>query len=442
MSHEDGDSANGWTPGLVRVHVLALLHEREKLFDARLVEKDLRDQQRFDAQQRALNDALIAQEKAVAAALAAAKEAVAAALCVSVDTPVLCADLVWRPAGTLERGDELITVDELSGFTTAGRRFRRAIVTTNSQTDDELLTVTTTHGVVRCNNAHPWLVWHGHNTRWEWKPAGAMVIGDKVDQPLDVWEQERSYEAGWLAGMYDGEGWLTVNYDDERHVVCRLGVCQAEGDTSDALMEAVGSRAAMTIERHNRPPYQVKMVYMINSRADVMKMLGSVRPARLLAKAAQVWEGRSIRRMRHDTFVTAIEPAGVGAVANLSTSTGTYIAGGFVMHNTAAKEAVNKAETAQGHVNESQNEFRGTLRDQAATLMPRAESELVARELRIQLDDLRKSRDSTAGAVVGAHTIVKAEQASSFEGRGQIAIGISIVSMGIVIVDVLLKFVK
>lgn len=39
-------------------------------------EKDLRDQQRFDAQQIALRDALSAQEKAVAAALNAAEQAV------------------------------------------------------------------------------------------------------------------------------------------------------------------------------------------------------------------------------------------------------------------------------------------------------------------------------------------------------------------------------
>lgn len=48
----------------------------------------------------------------------------------------------------------------------------------------------------------------------------------------------------------------------------------------------------------------------------------------------------------------------------------------------ASEKAVNKAELAQGNVNETQNEFRGTLRDQAQTLMPRAEAENLIRELR------------------------------------------------------------
>jgi hypothetical protein len=48
----------------------------------------------------------------------------------------------------------------------------------------------------------------------------------------------------------------------------------------------------------------------------------------------------------------------------------------------ASEKAVNKAEVAQSGVNETQNEFRGTLRDQAQTLMPRAEAENLIRELR------------------------------------------------------------
>jgi hypothetical protein len=49
---------------------------------------------------------------------------------------------------------------------------------------------------------------------------------------------------------------------------------------------------------------------------------------------------------------------------------------------TASDKAVTKSELAQKDVNATQNEFRGTLRDQAATFMPRAETESLIRELR------------------------------------------------------------
>lgn len=48
----------------------------------------------------------------------------------------------------------------------------------------------------------------------------------------------------------------------------------------------------------------------------------------------------------------------------------------------ASEKAVNKAEIAQANVNATQNEFRGSLKDQAATQMPRNEAENIFRELR------------------------------------------------------------
>ena len=64
---------------------------------------------------------------------------------------------------------------------------------------------------------------------------------------------------------------------------------------------------------------------------------------------------------------------------------------------TAAEKAVAKAELSQEKVNATQNEFRGTLRDQAANLMPRAETELIYKELRQSIDDLQRTRDTQTG---------------------------------------------
>lgn len=67
----------------------------------------------------------------------------------------------------------------------------------------------------------------------------------------------------------------------------------------------------------------------------------------------------------------------------------------------AAAEAVNKAEQAQLRVNATQNEFRGTLADQNAmterTMMPRAETELLFRELDSKVDALRGTRAQGVG---------------------------------------------
>jgi chromosome segregation ATPase len=69
----------------------------------------------------------------------------------------------------------------------------------------------------------------------------------------------------------------------------------------------------------------------------------------------------------------------------------------------AAEKAVEKAENSQQRVNLTQNEFRGTLADQNATtertMMPRAETELLVKDLRGRIDELSASISRMFGAL-------------------------------------------
>jgi len=346
--------------------VSALDHVR-----ALLAEMDLRYQQRFDAQGQALTAALLAAEKAVQ--------------CVTIDTPVLCADLVWRPAGDLVVGDELIAFDEeapprTGGIASRGRLYRRAVVTGNTPRRTALLRVATPYGSVRCNREHPWLAKRRDRAaRWRWVTAADLRPGDEVMRPLDVWDVDKSWEAGWLAGMLDGEGCL---YFTKGTAKARLSAVQRVSETADRIDAALKARCDSHAARlRESPGRQPRIEFSIDVRADVMKILGSVRPGRLLVNADQVWEGQPIGGWHRSAVVTAVTDAARGTVASLSTSTGTYIAGGFAMHNTAliaAEKAVAKAETANEKRFESVNEFRKTLSDQTASFPSRVELQALA----------------------------------------------------------------
>jgi hypothetical protein len=343
--------------------------------DAAQVATDLRYQQRFEAQSDALNAAFQSQQQAMQ--------------CVSADTPVLCADLVWRPAGELEVGEELVAFDELAA-NRQGRRFRKAVVTANALREDTLLLVTTPVGSVKCNREHPWLVRRpDKNARWRWIKAADMLVGDEVLHALDIWESEETWEAGWLAGMYDGEGCLRII--EEGGV--RLLLTQQEGDTADRVHDVL-------TERLGREPCFRQQIagkynnnetvncYEVNRRADVLKLLGSLRPMRLLRRSDEAWDGRYLCGTGRSATVTDITDAGSGTIASLSTSTYTYIAGGFAMHNTAftvaekavqaalaaADRAVSKAELAADKRFEALNELRQMLNDMVSTLITRVEA--------------------------------------------------------------------
>jgi len=70
---------------------------------------------------------------------------------------------------------------------------------------------------------------------------------------------------------------------------------------------------------------------------------------------------------------------------------------------TAADRAVAKAENASERRFEGVNEFRATLADQAANLMPRAEAEARMRSLSDKLDAQQKVIDTQQGARAGTH---------------------------------------
>jgi chromosome segregation ATPase len=104
----------------------------------------------------------------------------------------------------------------------------------------------------------------------------------------------------------------------------------------------------------------------------------------------------------------------------------------------AAEKAVDRAQTAQAKVNETQNEFRGSLADQNATtertMMPRSEAESLVRELRDQIGGLRTEQADLRSRIDVGPPTLPSLQARADQAQGQkigqsaaVALGISVV---------------
>jgi hypothetical protein len=343
--------------------------------------------ERYATQTKALDAAFKAAEQAVAVALANAEKATVKAEtaadkrfeCVESSVRILCSDLAWRPAGDLLPGDELIAFDE-TGLTRRGRRYRRSVVTANSLAEDVLIRVTTSAGAIRCNPQHPWLARRDSTQKygrgnWQWVKTEDLRPGDSVHRPLDTWETNRSWESGWLAGMMDGEGCLSLSKAN-----LQLTISQRESPTSDmiasVLKEHLGHEPlSYRVEPGGgtHPHRQPFFHFMVSQRPEVMMILGSTRPPRLLARADGVWEGQVIGSHARTAAVISVEPDGTGMISRLSTSTHTYIGEGFAMHN-------------------SVNEFRQTLADQTAAFITR-------NEVAVRVEALQSAIDRNSGSL-------------------------------------------
>lgn len=84
----------------------------------------------------------------------------------------------------------------------------------------------------------------------------------------------------------------------------------------------------------------------------------------------------------------------------------------------ASEKAVNKAEAAQGQVNATQNEFRGTLRDQAETFLPRAEYLVSQREIQASLDRLSLNISELRSRIDVGPTVLPGLQAQANAAAG------------------------
>jgi len=76
MSGETEKNISGWTVDTLKDHLQSLIAVTETRLEAADQAAELRNEQRFIAQQQAIKDALISQKEAVAAALVAAEKAV------------------------------------------------------------------------------------------------------------------------------------------------------------------------------------------------------------------------------------------------------------------------------------------------------------------------------------------------------------------------------
>ncbi len=251
-------------------------------------------------------------------------------LCVGPHTKILKADLTWSAAKDLTVGNELIGFSE--DLARAACKYTTTAVTANDPITQFCIRVITDKGEVTCSLAHSWVTRKAGHSR-VWAKASDLVIGDRIMWIGFPWVPEYSYEAGWLAGLFDGEGHFCDSV---------VGFTQKKG-------KGVWERA---IEELDRRGFNYKVdqnsggIPRANFRTknDNWRFLGQIRPQRLLSRAASMWEGRCIHSNKQEyATVLHVYPVGERIVYPVSTESHTFIAEGMLSHNSQAEARATSA---------------------------------------------------------------------------------------------------
>lgn len=267
--------------------------------------------------------------------------------CVDPNTRVLTADLEWIPIKDLRIGQEIVAVDEhVPGGRGKGRKMRTAKVQAVGEVHRKAFRITFDDGrQVVCTDQHPWLS-RKVATDCKWRSlsgtgnqvVGKLKVGTQVRWIAKPWGPS-DYEDGYMGGMLDGEGSMCLPASSGAEV----NVSQVVGPAL-ARMEMYLDRRGYSYRTEvdsreggvNSKLGKIPVHKLVVSRMDEMfRLLGQTRPIRFIGR--KFWEGKDLPGQRTGigwATITKIEELGEQTMIDLQTSTGTYIAEGFVSHNT------------------------------------------------------------------------------------------------------------
>lgn len=259
--------------------------------------------------------------------------------CLSPDTKVLTADLRWVPSGDLKVGDALMGFDEFSTDGTGKtRRWRKTIVTKAIEIMKPCYEVCLDDGTVFfASEKHGWLT-HGENIN-RWKTTDELVTHShrsgkptRILKLVEPWKEDRSWEAGYLAAAFDGEGCFMQLARNEHPGLYQTSISFAQRKnemqaTVSKILEKYGFRHGdCNVNGRETVQFNIK-----GGKPEILRFLGLIRPHRLLPKFKPevLGEVQSLKNVA----VIGTRHVGMQPVIGLQTDTKTFIADGFASHN-------------------------------------------------------------------------------------------------------------
>jgi len=258
--------------------------------------------------------------------------------CVSPETKILCSDLTWKKACDVTVGQELVGFNE----DLKDKKLKGSVVEAVKKLIKPCVKITTTKGSIVCSKDHMWVIRKPYGNvknqagKCGWVKAEDAKEGDQISYFTDPWEVENSHDAGYLAGFFDGEGWISP-----KKWRSGIGFGQNPGPVLDKILALLSERGFNFTKKETRDytsfnpaTYRCEKFKITGLSRPSLRFLGSIRPTRLLTHSRFQWEGASWKGPRKDIVkILSVEDVGDQEVIAIQTSTRTFIADGYLSHN-------------------------------------------------------------------------------------------------------------
>jgi DNA polymerase I-like protein with 3'-5' exonuclease and polymerase domains len=261
--------------------------------------------------------------------------------CLAPNTKILRADdLRWIEIKDVNVGDTLVGFDENKPKKSVTRKFRRSVVEYKNTRYLPSYQIELENGKkIVASEDHLWLVRRSGYMEYVWKKTKDLTQTDSFRLFCEPWEDDLSYESGYLAGVYDGEGSISI----ARGPI--LSFNQVEGQVLDYTIKLTQDKGFETHGPYERKggfnPLRTSSVVYVLGVIPILRFLGVTRPKRLMKKHWKVWEGKSLNLKGAEYHrIKSISYIGDQEVIAIQTSTRTFIADGYYTHNSQQEVAI------------------------------------------------------------------------------------------------------
>ena len=250
--------------------------------------------------------------------------------CVDPDSKILKTNLTWITAQNIKIGDELIGFDEqfqpqkgAGKGKRAHNKFRPSMVIGVSRLKTSKLRVITSMGETIVSADHRFVARYLKYPR-QWIYARDLKPGMLMPFFSKPWQPDNSRTGGYLAGFLDGEGYIGRG---------SVGFGQNQGETLTYVLQLLQDKN-YCVQQHGRKTNKNFKYACVSGIGHQLRLLGEIRPVRLLSKAYDMWNGMQIAsKCSTPAEVLSIELLSEGEVIAIETSTKTFISDGFFSHN-------------------------------------------------------------------------------------------------------------
>ena len=255
--------------------------------------------------------------------------------CVDKNTKVLSNNLEWISADEIRVGQEIVSVDEFPIKKGRGgmRKMRNGVVEAKRIVYEEAFKLKMDNGEeLIATGPHRFLcLKNGIET--EWKTIDKMISGNSI-RYITKTNFAPNFEDGWFAGMIDGEGSLAK----KSRTGALLTISQVDGPVWDNLVKyANDNDYNFRVEIDKRTPsdsrkYGEKPVnkLIIGRMDELIRLFSITKPVRFSNR--QWWVNKQIPNNGWSKIIS-IESIGKREMIDLQTSEKTFIANGFISHN-------------------------------------------------------------------------------------------------------------